>query len=498
MNGYLWATIGCVMLLAIGCGTETVIGIGGLNAGADGGSSGGDGSVGGGGTSGSGSADGGTVMPEPGTDAGSTAVGSTDSATTGAGTTDAGSSADAGQPPPVDGSCVGKCGPYAPDAACQCDPQCVKAGDCCPDYASVCGAMPMCGNGKCDAGETTQSCPVDCPNIPQLVTCMEKSCPKQWSACDSNAECEKVLDCLDSCKDTACFQGCTAGVSKAVAQTLLFPLAQCAQASGCVGQPPPPPSNLCGNGQCDKGETAQSCPQDCGGGTTGGVTGCFKQNCSQELSACLQDKQCAAVAACTANCGDLACMANCAATTDPVVQQKLVLPLGQCGQQFGCFNQTTPPNLCGNGKCDAGETSQSCPKDCPAQPANPVEACLAKSCGKSWNPCAANAACYKVAQCIQAGGVPKQCLQGASKTVNELVSSWYKCGTQQGCLSGGNTGSSCGDGVCNATAGESSANCPQDCGSALKPCKMKSDCADAEVCCVQAAGQYCVAIGQCN
>lgn len=36
-------------------------------------------------------------------------------------------------------SCVGKCGAYDADAKCQCDSSCQEYGDCCADYAQVCG-----------------------------------------------------------------------------------------------------------------------------------------------------------------------------------------------------------------------------------------------------------------------------------------------------------------------------------------------------------------------
>ena len=40
--------------------------------------------------------------------------------------------------PPIT-DCSNKCGDYDPNAACQCDPLCVAAGDCCPEYEVVCG-----------------------------------------------------------------------------------------------------------------------------------------------------------------------------------------------------------------------------------------------------------------------------------------------------------------------------------------------------------------------
>jgi hypothetical protein len=39
----------------------------------------------------------------------------------------------------------------------------------------------------------------------------------------------------------------------------------------------------------------------------------------------------------------------------------------QCGQQNQCFNVAGDgPDPCGNGVCDAGESAETCPADCPA------------------------------------------------------------------------------------------------------------------------------------
>lgn len=56
-----------------------------------------------------------------------------------------------GKDVPIDlTSCVGRCGKYKLGAPCQCHAQCVAGGDCCSDYAAVCG-----GDGSAaDAGDT--------------------------------------------------------------------------------------------------------------------------------------------------------------------------------------------------------------------------------------------------------------------------------------------------------------------------------------------------------
>jgi Zn-dependent metalloprotease len=62
-------------------------------------------------------------------------------------------------------SCVGFCGGQSDDG-CWCDMSCTSFGDCCPDYNQVCSGGPVCGDGVCDAGEDSNSCPADCPPVP--------------------------------------------------------------------------------------------------------------------------------------------------------------------------------------------------------------------------------------------------------------------------------------------------------------------------------------------
>lgn len=77
---------------------------------------------------------------------------------------------------------------------------------------------PVCGNGRCETGETSSNCPVDCPT----------GCGN--GVCDAN---ETPTTCPQDCQQ-----------------------------------------NKCGNGTCDPGETSTSCPQDCQQTCTDGDTQC--------------------------------------------------------------------------------------------------------------------------------------------------------------------------------------------------------------------------------
>ncbi|MBM4354612.1 MAG: hypothetical protein FJ109_12635 [Deltaproteobacteria bacterium] len=107
----------------------------------------------------------------------------------------------------------------------------------------------------------------------------------------------------------------------------------------------------CGNGQCEAGEDASTCPQDCELPPACGNGQC---EAGEDASTCPQDCEI------PPGCGDATCAEdeNCATCPD------------DCG------------DCCGNGACDAGETKDSCPQDC-------ADACGDGVCseGEDWTNC---------------------------------------------------------------------------------------------------------------
>ncbi len=98
----------------------------------------------------------------------------------------------------------------------------------------------------------------------------------------------------------------------------------------------------CGNGECISPETCNTCPDDCGvcgGGDNGGGAICGDESCNGD-EICGDDN---VAPACYADCGPC--------------------PGGD-------------EEDCGNGYCDAGETYETCPDDCP----------VLSSCDGIWNP----------------------------------------------------------------------------------------------------------------
>jgi len=95
-------------------------------------------------------------------------------------------------------------------------------------------------------------------------------------------------------------------------------------------------------------ETAQAKP----------FTACVTKLCSEEWSACGADPACIAYLACSDTCKDAACISACA---QKGFSETTVL-LAACATNKGCTGTT--PAVCGNGKCEAGETASNCAKDC--------------------------------------------------------------------------------------------------------------------------------------
>jgi len=135
-------------------------------------------------------------------------------------------------------------------------------------------------------------------------------CPPNYNTCG----------CKDICADSGITVPSTCGNGKCESEigenTLSCP-------GDCV---------YCGNGKCDGGETPYSCPSDCGGCGTGPYE-CIPGS-GMHYEPCL-------------NGGVRECMSNC--KFGPCM----------CGDNFDHVCGT-----CGDGTCDSGETSSSCPSDC--------------------------------------------------------------------------------------------------------------------------------------
>ncbi len=226
------------------------------------------------------------------------------------------------------------------------------AGETASTCPADCGSTTNnCGNGTCDAGETNATCPQDCPSGTTQQQCIQTNCPNELNACGNDAKCVALNTCLGTCSgntDTACINKCATTAGQA-ATTEFNALGKCAQTAGCFGST----SGTCGDGTCDANETKASCPADCGSTTTSNICDANCAATSAVGQGCYCDNQCAQYGDCCDAAGS---------APDPNA------PNTTCAGSTctACNGGTTTGPVCGNGKCETGETTAKCPQDCPA------------------------------------------------------------------------------------------------------------------------------------
>ena len=276
---------------------------------------------------------------------------------------------------------------------------CVQEGFICELPAT----SSVCGNGKCEAGETIYNCPQDCSNYCDTA-CQEQGYQKSTTDCSSPAVGEKF--------DTSIAGTCC-----------------------CVGEHV---LTTCGNGTCDFGETNQTCPQDCSG-----ATGQYKNNCSSD-SDCVSDG---------GTCHE--CLNKTWFNALSSGYKKINFVCEGIGDSLcKCQGGTCAvSSICGDGTCDTGlgETATNCPADC------------------------STTGCVREGQYVIATTLPgvnstpvgpQSCCAGLTMYTrggNESVQNGVCVPFQHPGMVGSYLCVKCGDGICNAAAGENVCNCPQDC-----------------------------------
>lgn len=316
--------------------------------------------------------------------------------------------------------------------------------------------------------------------------------------CGANPQCkcQKSLDCKRNGKCTVVTTGSGCGVVTS---------ADCAKSTDCTdwgkcaavmqngemvcGKAGTGP--VCGNSQCEPGETAGSCPKDCQ--ATGPVCGNAKCEMGENSANCIKDCPVAGPVCGNGKCESGENSSNC---------------IKDC---------PVAGPVCGNGKCESGETANTCYKDCSTTSAwcgdltcSPGEAgkcaldctpkfntafsCIAAQCPAQWAMCVPDEYCNAVVNCVAQCGCDDACTEGCYADVNksELTIGFLTCASKSGCANPcPASGPVCGNGLCEV--GETKVSCAADCGPAgscanncgkqVGSCYCDAGCAQNGDCC---------------
>ena len=254
---------------------------------------------------------------------------------------------------------------------------------------------PVCGDGKCDSGETPANCSQDCKTTGPVCgngTCESgettancgQDCKATGPVCgDGKCEGNEIEMCAKDCATgPVCGNGkCESGENTA----------------NCKSDCPATTTAKCGDLKCDAGEST-NCPLDCNTQYASSMT-CAVNGCSSQWAACMNDAKCKGFFNCAVMCDcNQSCIQECGMGIET---NSAAVNIVTCSSQKQCPDPCagTGP-VCGNGKCESGESSASCSKDCGTSTGHFCDS----NCGSPGTECFCDSQCAQYGDCCTAAG----------------------------------------------------------------------------------------------
>ena len=364
-------------------------------------------------------------------------------------------------------------------------------------------AAPVCKKQTtpvADAGGTGTDSTSTTKTPAEEFSCMQTQCAALMASCMANANCAGLVNCAKACATDACAEACAenATIDDALL-ALLLPLDACGKEKGCIVEAP---TTDCGNGQCESGETKESCPSDCK--TTGPVCGNGQCESGETVASCPSDCKTTGPVCGNGQCESgenvETCPQDCGSGPECTMDS-------HCGGGKKCVDQkcvTSDPGSCGNETCEPSEVSaMNCNDDCGKTPASgSFPECALEACSSSLQACLMDQKCLAAGNCVTDCGESESCQGQCISAAGSAAAA--KIGQIQSCMAEACSGPVCGNGTCepgesasscptdckttgpvcgNGTceSGESESNCPEDCGGG-GTCASSADCGPAKNC----------------
>jgi hypothetical protein len=324
------------------------------------------------------------------------------------------------------------------------------------------GGLPAeCGDGWCDLGEDGTTCAADCVG----------GAVETGDECAVDGDCAAPLHCRALSGQSICGELCPAPAIGAGCPcgTVCQPLDTSSESEGlCVATGFP--AIACGNGECEAGESYESCPLDCTATPCHaiGAAGCCAEGvatwCEDNV---LHQQHCATAPECgwSEAAGRYGCSTD--GLADPSGSFDLICPpLGpKCGDgtceegedMDSCFVDCPLPGYCGDGECAGYEYYSNCPQDCLKDKCDfftQAGCCLNDTA--VW--CTGDG--QYMASCGPAGGCGWS-QYDLSYTCGPVIIHEEPSGAYPRACEEYSDETSCGDGECNGD--EYYDNCPEDC-----------------------------------